>query len=107
MFNNFLGPTLIVITFNIFVIITLLRKVYVKKGLKVKKPKKSKKIFSYTSLTINLGITWILFLLYVHKWSPYFSIFSYAFIVFNGLQVSHFLFYELRTISFKKFYVYF
>jgi hypothetical protein len=89
--NYFSAPTLIVIAINIFVIISLLRKVYAKKGRKNKKPTKLRQIFSFTSLTINLGITWILFLLYVHKLSHHFSIFSYAFIILNGLQVSYFL----------------
>jgi hypothetical protein len=89
----FLGPVLIVIAFNIFVIISLLRKrrQIAKKGHKVEKPAKLRQIFSYTSLTFNLGITWILFFLYVNKLTSNFSIFSYVFIILNGLQVSYFL----------------
>jgi hypothetical protein len=93
--NIFLGPTLIVVAFNMFTLITLIQKIFKinsEKGLNTKKRSKLRQIFGFSLLTINLGITWILFLLYVHKWSPYFSIFSYVFIVFNGSQVRYFLF---------------
>jgi len=93
--NIFLGPILIVIAFNMLIIITLIIKVIkinAKKGSNVKIRTKLKQIFSFSSLTLNLGITLILFLLYVNKWSPYFSIFSYVFIVLNGSQVRYFLF---------------
>jgi hypothetical protein len=77
-----------------FTITTLLRKVIKinsDKGFSAKKRSKLRQIFGFSSLTINLGITWCLFLLYVHKWSSYFSIFSYVFIVLNGSQVRSFL----------------
>jgi hypothetical protein len=93
--NTFLGPILAVIAFNMFIIITLIKKVikiYAKKGLNTKKRSKLRQFFFFSLLAINLGITWILFLLYINKWSPYFSIFSYVFIVLNGLQVRYILF---------------
>ncbi len=92
--NIFLGPTVIVVAFNTFAFITYIQKVFKinsVKGLN-KKRSKLKQLFGFSLLTINLGITWILFLLYIQKWSPYFSIFSYVFIVLNGSQVSYFLF---------------
>jgi hypothetical protein len=46
-----------------------------------------KQIFGITSLLFNLGITWALFVLYIQQFGPYFFVFSYIFIVLNGLQV--------------------
>jgi hypothetical protein len=101
----FLGPTLIVIAFNMFIIIILLLKVIKlnpERGVNAKRGSKLKQIFGFSSLTINLGITWILFLLYLHKWSPYFSTFSYAFIALNGSQVSYFLSLNYKKKFFRK-----
>lgn len=43
-----------------------------------------KRSYAITLLIINLGITWIMFLLYVAEHTQYFA---YLFIVFNGSQV--------------------
>ncbi len=85
-----LVPVIAVILVNTYVMIILSRKV-IKMNAQKKTAKfnsKSKRILSYSILSINLGITWFLFVLYIQKWSSYFSYFSYVFIVLNGSQVS-------------------
>jgi hypothetical protein len=57
-----------------------------KNGNEVEHKGEMKFFINYTIMTINLGITWLLFSLYVNKKSSYFS---YAFIVLNGSQVSY------------------
>lgn len=44
-----------------------------------------KRSYSMSLLIINLGITWIMFLLYIGEQTQYFA---YLFIIFNGSQVS-------------------
>jgi len=48
---------------------------------------KRRKLFGFTSLLLNLGITWSLFALYVHQSNSFSMIFSHVFIILNGSQV--------------------
>jgi hypothetical protein len=91
--KKFSGPAIAVILFNALTILTLFVKVLKMKNrseIKGKLKSKLRRIFSFTSLIINLGITWILFSLYTQKWNSYSKYFSFIFIALNGSQVSHF-----------------
>lgn len=86
-----LVPVIVVIVVNTYVMVILLRKVLkinTQKERTEKFKSKSKLILSFSIISINLGITWFLFVLYIQKWSSYFSYLSYVFIVLNGSQVS-------------------
>ncbi len=83
--------------------IILMRKVIkmnVRKEKTAKFKSKSKQILCYTFLSINLDITWFMFIIYVRKWSSYFSYVSYVFIALNGSQVSLILLFTKWWINF-------
>ncbi|CAM6032197.1 unnamed protein product, partial [Sphagnum compactum] len=90
-FIAFVCPALIVISINMIIMYISLKNAFsVNSNFKSTANKTKRKflgldmrIFSSFLLMILLGITWISFLLYIHR---VFSIFSYIFIILNGSQ---------------------
>lgn len=92
--NLISGPALSAILFNALIMFLLFREILgfnQRNERYAKHVSKLKQIFSFTSLTFNLGLTWILFILYIHRFGTFYPYFSYVFIILNGSQVSQYL----------------
>ena len=67
-----------------------------KQGVRSKNPDTNKQkvfrqIFGFLFMSLNLGLTWSLFCLYIHRTSSVPQVFSYLFIVVNASQVRIFI----------------